>query len=183
MIEQDGRFTGAGGTSIYYRYWRPEREPRAVILVVHGAAEHSGRYDIFAERFTREGYAVAGYDHPGHGQSDGEPLMLNSFADYTSTLFAFEAQLSRDFPGTPLVLLGHSMGGLVCVNYLPDHQAGFVACVLSGPAVKSELKPGFVQMSLIRLLSRLLPKLGVLDRKSTRLNSSHSQQSRMPSSA
>lgn len=162
MSEREGHFSGAEGHSIYYRYWLPEQPPQAVLLVVHGAAEHSGRYARFAEHFVARGFACAALDHIGHGQSEGTPGYIRDFDDHVETLDRFQRQVSADFGGVPLILLGHSMGGLISCCYLLQHQDAFAGCILSGPAIKTELEPPWWQRTLIQLFSRLLPKLGVL---------------------
>lgn len=162
MNHSDGSFNGPNGHAIYYQYWTPEDAPRAVILLVHGAGEHSGRYADLAQRCCSAGLAVAALDHIGHGKSDGKYGHMERFQDYLDTLAAFREQVSEAFPGLPLVLLGHSMGGLISACYLLDNQDQFVACALSGPAIKTDLEPGWFQITVIRLLSRLSPSLGVM---------------------
>ncbi|MFT4822553.1 MAG: alpha-beta hydrolase superfamily lysophospholipase [Halioglobus sp.] len=162
MNHKDGKFAGARSESIYYRYWTPQEPARAVLLVAHGAGEHCGRYEHLAEFFTQQGFAVAALDHSGHGHSDGVSGFVAAFDDYIDTLEIFQRQVNTDLGPLPIILLGHSMGGLISARYLLDHQRDYVACVLSGPAIKSDLEPGFVQMTIIRLLSALIPKAGVL---------------------
>lgn len=162
MEHLEGTFTGAQDGSMYYQYWQPEAVPVAVILVVHGASEHSGRYQHFAEHFVRGGYAVAGFDNIGHGRSDGPRGYVRRFSDYVDTLDAFQQQVATDFPGVPQILLGHSMGGLISTMYLLTNQQRFAGCVLSGPAIKTEMEPPIWQLWLIRCFSLMLPKLGVL---------------------
>ena len=162
MKHTDGRFTGTGGRSIYFQYWEPEAARKAVLLLAHGAGEHSGRYYQLAQYFTGYGYAVAALDHQGHGSSDGIPGYVNSFGDYLADFEVFHRQLKNQFAGTPMILLGHSMGGLIASLYLLEHQDDFVGAVLSGPAIKTGLEPGKLQRWLLRMVSILLPRLGIL---------------------
>ena len=162
MKSQTGKFQGAAGQSVYHQYWTPEQTPRAILLVVHGAGEHSDRYAHLAEYFCEAGYVVAALDHIGHGRSDGTYGHMDSFDHHLETLEVFRQQVAADFPGLPMVLLGHSMGGLISACYLLRHQGEFAACALSGPAIKTDLEPGFLQIAIIRLLSLLAPKLGVM---------------------
>ncbi|MEH6589005.1 MAG: lysophospholipase [Halioglobus sp.] len=162
MLHKEGHLTSGAQASIYYQYWTPEQTARAVILVVHGAAEHSGRYQHLAEHFTAEGYAVAALDQIGHGKSDGDCAHANRFEDHLVTLDNFLRQVQQDFADLPIVLFGHSMGGLIGSNYLLRNQSAFTTCILSGPAIKTDLKPPAIQLLVIRFLSLILPKLGVL---------------------
>ncbi len=162
MSSSEGSFTGAGQHTIFYRYWRPEGEPRAVLLVAHGAAEHSGRYEGFAGYFTRRGYAVAALDHPGHGRSEGGRCRIERFDDYLVTLRQFHLRVAADFSGVPVFLVGHSMGGLISASYLLQHQGELAGCILSGPAIKTALEPGALQLLLLRILSALAPGAGAL---------------------
>ena len=162
MKHDEGNFTGAKGLSIYYQYWQPEAPPKAVILVVHGAGEHGARYRRFAEYFTERAYTVVALDHPGHGKSEGTPGHVDSFDDYLQSLRLFHQQVSAAFSDLPAFLLGHSMGGLISSHYLLQHQGDFVGCILSGPAIKTELEPGFLQMLVIRCLALFTPRAGML---------------------
>jgi alpha-beta hydrolase superfamily lysophospholipase len=162
MKKRDGTFTVGRDRSIYYQYWETDAVPRAVIIVVHGAAEHSGRYDRFAGYITDHGYAVAALDHPGHGQSEGTRVHVDQFDDYLDALEPFHRQVNNDFPDIPVFLLGHSLGGLISCRYLLQHQARFLGCVLSGPAIMTELEPGLLQTWTIRLFSLVAPRAGVL---------------------
>ena len=162
MQHQEGKLEGAAGHSVYYQQWLPETEPRAVILLVHGAGEHSGRYAAVAEQFCASGYAVSALDHIGHGRSDGDYGHMISFDYHLETLECLRQQVAARFPGLPMILFGHSMGGLIGACFLLRHQRKFAACALSGPAIKSDLEPGFLQLAVIRLLSIIAPRLGVL---------------------
>jgi alpha-beta hydrolase superfamily lysophospholipase len=162
MTHKDGRFAGARGMSVYFQYWAPQDPAKALILLVHGAGEHSGRYQRVADYFVGHGYAVAALDHPNHGKSDGRYGHVECFDDFVQTLQTFHQQVTADFPGLPQVLFGHSMGGLISCLYLLQQQGDFQGCVLSGPAIKTDIEPGFLQMLLVRTLSRLVPKAGVL---------------------
>jgi alpha-beta hydrolase superfamily lysophospholipase len=161
--EAVGKLIGARELSVYWRYWSPqEAAPRAVLLIAHGAGEHSARYRSLAGYFTRRGYAIAALDHPGHGLSEGRYGHVDRFQDFLSTLDIFQRQVAADFDGLPLILVGHSMGGLISGLHLLERQADFIGCVMSGPAIKTEIEPGYLQLLLIRCLSVLAPSVGVL---------------------
>ncbi|MBT8152196.1 MAG: lysophospholipase, partial [Gammaproteobacteria bacterium] len=161
MSHIEANFAAPDGATIYYQVWKPENA-RALILLAHGFAEHSGRYREFAEFFNRHGYAVAALDHPGHGRSDGTPGFIPRFDDYLTVFESFRALIAEQNPGLPMILVGHSMGGLIAANYLQQAQQHFCACVLSGPAIKSDVEPPWWQLLLLRLVAKIAPKAGML---------------------
>ena len=154
--------TGSDAATLYYQTWRPEEQPRAAIIIVHGVAEHSGRYERLAGYLVDRGYAVIALDHPGHGRSTGDPGHIDRFSDYLKCLDSVHTKVADEMSGVPQILLGHSMGGLIGTLYLLQNQDAFVGCILSGPAIKTDIEPGKFQMALIRALSRVFPKAGVL---------------------
>lgn len=159
MKHQEGFFKGVRDTQIYFQSWLPERDPKAILLIVHGLAEHSGRYMNLVNHFLPLGYAVHGFDHPGHGRSDGSRVYVERFEDYTDTLKIY---FDRIRSGRPVFLIGHSMGGLIGAVYLVDHQRELAGAVLSGPAVKvpDKITPTIVLIG--RMLSALVPRFGLL---------------------
>jgi acylglycerol lipase len=140
----------------------PEGEPRGVLLIVHGLGEHSGRYGNVVNHFVPLGYAVYGIDHFGHGKSEGERVYVKRFDDYTNTLKVYFDMIREWQPDKSIFLVGHSMGGLIGAVYLLDHQAELAGAVLSGPAVKipSHVTPFILFMG--KILSALIPRLGLV---------------------
>lgn len=162
MKHQEGTFKGIRDASIYYQCWLPEGESRAVLLIVHGLAEHSGRYMNVVNYFVALGYAVYGVDHVGHGKSSGTRVYVERFEDYTDTLKTYFDMVRRWQADKPIFLVGHSMGGLIGAVYLLSHQAELTGAVLSGPAVKvhGSVSPAVIFVG--KLISVLMPKLGLI---------------------
>ncbi len=160
MRHQEGFFNGVRNASIYFQNWLPEGEPKGILLIVHGLAEHSGRYMNVVNHFVPQGYAVYGLDHLGHGKSSGTRVYVKRFEDYAETLKIY---FDRIHPSKPVFLVGHSMGGLIGAIYLLDHQAELTGAVLSGPAVKvpDKITPGIIFVG--KVLSALVPKFGLLE--------------------
>jgi alpha-beta hydrolase superfamily lysophospholipase len=162
MNHQEGYFKGRQGTNLYYQGWLPEDPSVAVLLIVHGLAEHSGRYGNVVNHFVPLGYAVYGIDHPGHGRSDGPRAHAERFQDFLDPLQVFLGRIRDWQPGIPIFLVGHSLGGLISAAYLidqPDEPAG---AILSAPSV---MMPGSVStLTLLagKVLSALLPRLGLV---------------------
>lgn len=168
MKQQDGTLTlptesKAAGARLHLQKWLPDNDPKAIILLVHGYAEHAGRYQYFAEHCVGKGYAVFAIDHWGHGQSDGTPGYVPDFSVFHDGVNQLVACAKQDFPKLPVILVGHSMGGLICATYLLSEQSKFFACVLSGPAIKAAEEPSVFLKAISGFLSRFFPKLGVLE--------------------
>jgi alpha-beta hydrolase superfamily lysophospholipase len=136
--------------------------PVAVVVLVHGLHEHGGRYRHVAERLAAAGYAVYVVDHPGHGRSPGTRGNLASMAATVGGVDALARLAGERHPGVPLFVYGHSLGGLIALQYLtgtPDARVR--GAVISAPALDTGAATG-VQRRLAPVLSRLLPDLGVL---------------------
>jgi acylglycerol lipase len=162
MKHEEGFFKGVRDHRIYYQHWLPEGEAKAVLLVVHGLAEHSGRYMNLVHHFLPLGYAISAIDHLGHGRSEGTRAYVERFADYTDTVAAFREMIRERHKDRPVFLVGHSLGGLIGALYLLDHQGQLAGAVLSGPAVKI---PDTVPPAAIfagKIFSALAPKLKLI---------------------
>jgi acylglycerol lipase len=129
----EGRLPGTGGLDLYWRAWLPEAGPRALVVIVHGASEHSGRYAHVAERLVSAGYAVYALDHRGHGRSEGKRAQLDRLDYVVADLRAFVDLAAERHPAAPVYLLGHSMGGCISVAYAVRHQETLAGLVLSAP--------------------------------------------------
>jgi acylglycerol lipase len=162
MKHQEGFFKGVRDANIYFQSWLPESEPKAGLLIVHGLAEHSGRYMNVVNHFVPLGYAVYGIDHIGHGKSDGTRVYVKRFDDYTNTLKVYFDMIYRWQPDKPIFLVGHSLGALIGAVYLLDHQAELAGAVLSGVLVKvpSNITPTTILLG--KMLSALIPRFGLI---------------------
>jgi alpha-beta hydrolase superfamily lysophospholipase len=133
---------------------------RGVVLLVHGLGEHAGRYDHLAGQLNDWGFAVRGYDQYGHGESGGPrgglPTDTRLLDDLTDIVDSTRARMGQH---TPLILLGHSMGGLVAARFVALGLRPVQALVLSSPA----LDPGLnaVQKLLLAVLPNIAPNLRI----------------------
>ena len=144
-----------------YRHWTVAN-PVAVVLLAHGAGEHSGRYAAVAEWLNARAVAVLAPDHRGHGESPGVRAHIDRFGDFFGPLDALRELIAGDYPELPCFLVGHSMGGLIAARYLLDRQDRFTGAVLSGAALAVAEPPSPVAVWINRLLAALFPTLGVL---------------------
>ncbi|MCS6994549.1 MAG: lysophospholipase [Anaerolineales bacterium] len=162
MMHAEGQFQTPQGAKIYYQHWQPQSPPKALLLLVHGLAEHSGRYLNVVNSFVPRGYAVYGLDHIGHGKSEGTRVYVEQFADYIRPLETYFEMLRAWHPETPVFLVGHSLGGLIASVYLLEHQEQFRGAILSAPAVKISDSISPATIAIGKILSRLLPRAGIL---------------------
>src|ERR671939_1906263 len=110
----------------------PADDPARLVVLVHGYGEHIGRYAHVAEVLVARGSAVVGPDHIGHGRSAGERALVESFEPMVDDL---RRVVQAERGDLPVVMVGHSMGGLIAIRYAPRHRADLAGLVLSGPAI------------------------------------------------
>ncbi|HSJ90613.1 MAG TPA: lysophospholipase [Ilumatobacter sp.] len=159
LRHETGTFRAFDGETIFHQSWLPDGAARAVVLLVHGLGEHSGRYDHVARTLVDAGYAVHALDHRGHGRSSGTRAFVTSYDEFLRDLHQFRRMVEHEHAGLPLVLLGHSMGGNIAMGYTLGNQDGIAALVLSGPALKigDDFSP--IQLKALGLISKVAPGL------------------------
>ena len=162
MKHEQGKFRGARNAQIFQQSWLPDGEVKAVLLVVHGLGEHSGRYMNLVNHFVPLGYAVYALDHFGHGNSEGTRVFVERFADFTETLKIYFDQVCAWQPGKQVFMVAHSMGGLIGCSYLLDHQDELAGAVISAPAIKISDDISPLTMTAGKAFSVIAPKLGIL---------------------
>ena len=160
MEHSESTFSGFGGLELYYQCWRPEGEPTAALAVVHGFGEHSGRYDNVVGWFVPQGYAVHAFDLRGHGRSPGPRGYVNEWAEFREDVKSFLELVHEQEPGRPVVLLGHSMGGLIVLESVLHHPGGLAGVIASGPTL-AQVGVSPLLMTLSKVLSGILPRLAL----------------------
>lgn len=155
-------FEAEDGARFFCRGWVPAEPASATLVLVHGGGEHIGRYDHFARFLCDHGYAVYGMDHRGHGRSSGVKGHIDGCEQYTADLDRFIGRLIDDEATAtdPLLMLGHSMGGLIAVLYRLDYPARPVTkTVVTGALLQLAIEvPGW-KTTMGNLLAGALPRL------------------------
>jgi len=137
------------------RRWKPTGEAHAIVLLLHGIAEHSGRYEHVGRRLADSGFDVIAIDQRGFGQSGGRRGHVDDWSQFGDDV---EDQMNElKAMGLPIVLLGHSMGGLIATRYVVDERVQPDLLVLSGPALGAEIPRRF--RIAAPLLGRIAPTL------------------------
>lgn len=157
MKEENGMMKNRAGKQVFTKTWLPETGPRANIILVHGLGEYCERYQHVAAFLTGIGCAVYGFDHIGHGKSEGKRGCM-CYADAFEIINTLKEELTRKFPEIPVILYGHSMGGGVVLSYgteFPEKVKGIIA---ASPAVgmANPLPPAAV--TLLRILRKAAPE-------------------------
>lgn len=157
-IANETTFTTADNFTLFERTWTCENA-KGVVLITHGIAEHSGRYEHVAQSLIEAEYAVVGFDLRGHGKSSGKQNYVNSFGDYLNDLGEVLVRTKQKFPDLPIFLFGHSMGGGIVSLFSIERQPEVKGILLSAPSVKvsDEISPFLQKISGV--LSVILPKL------------------------
>jgi alpha-beta hydrolase superfamily lysophospholipase len=160
MIHNEGTFSGYGGLELYYQCWLPEGVSKAILAIVHGHGERSGRYGNVVDWLVPRGYAVYAFDLRGHGRSSGPRGHIERWDVLREDLAAFLALVRAQEPGQALFLVGHSLGGLIALEYVLHHPEGLAGVVASGPLLT---EPGIspLLITLSKVLSSVLPRLAL----------------------
>lgn len=152
-------FTEVNGLKFRFRSWEIER-PKAKILLTHGYAEHSGRYDHVGRFFNDHGFSLYAYDMRGHGESEGDRANVKRFTQLVDDLKVVISKVRNKEEQVPWYLMAHSMGGLVTVKYLVENKPSWVkGLLLSAPAMKiqDDISPLLQKMSGV--IGAILPWL------------------------
>jgi len=160
MNHRESEFEGVGGLRLFTQSWLPDGPVRAVVVIAHGAGEHSSRYGHVAARLVDEGYAVSALDHRGHGHSGGSRAVIDRMDNAVSDLHQLIELAASEHPGVPLFLLGHSMGGTISVRYAITYQDRLAGLILSGPLAALEAASLATRL-VAKLLSAVAPGLGL----------------------
>ena len=160
MHYKEEKFEGRGGLSIFYRSWRPDGAPRAVVVIVPGFNSHGGQYGWVAEQLVASGLAVYAVDLRGRGKSDGERFYVDKFADYTGDVDGLMKIAKAREPGQKVFLLGHSAGGVVSCIYALEHQSELAGLICESFAHQVPA-PDFA-LAVLKGLSHIAPHAQVL---------------------
>lgn len=157
MKNIEGEFKGAGELKIFYQAWVP-KEPKAVVQIVHGFAEHSGRYLNVVNQLIPLGYAIYADDHRGHGKSDG----IRNYVDHFDQFIEDEKKLydiiKINHQDLPIFVLGHSMGSMIALIFANKFEPLISGLILSGTGTGAgESTSRFLKL-IVKVLSKIIPK-------------------------
>ena len=160
MQHTEGKFTGRNNFNLYCQSWLPDGKPIAVLIIVHGIAEHSGRYSNLVNYFVPKGYAVYSFDLRGHGKSDGTRSYIEHFSYYLDDLKTYFDMVSQQNPNAKIFLVGHSMGSTIAMAYAVEHQSELTGLIVSGTTLKAGNSVNKASILMAKILSVLAAQNG-----------------------
>lgn len=149
------------GLKLYAQGWLPEAQPKAVVCLVHGLGEHSGRYAHLAEYLNQAGFAMLSFDLRGHGRSGGKRGHTPSFEAFMQDMDLLLAEAQNRYPEHPCFLYGHSLGGILVLNYGLRRQPSLAGVVATSPGLRTALEQQAAKVRLAKILGVLLPELSM----------------------
>ena len=176
---QSGTFEALDHQKIFYRNWKADGEPRAVIVIVHGFNSHSGYYQWTAEQFTAHGYETYALDLPGRGKSEGERFYINDYNEIVSVIDQLVTIAKNAHQNLPLIVLGHSAGGVLSCMYMLAHQDRVNGFICEDFAY--QVPAPDVALALLKGLSHIVPHAHVLKLKNEDFSRDPSAVSKMNS--
>ncbi len=170
-----GSFQTSDNLTIYTEQALPAGDPRAIILLVHGYGEHSGRYAHVIARLVDERYAVYTLDHRGHGKSEGLRAYCDSFDQFVEDLKIYFDGIKAANPNKKMIVFGHSMGALISLAFTLRYQDQIDALILSGVPVIPDANVSPLLVLVGKMLNRVAPKMKLLQTGETGILSSDAQ--------
>ena len=137
----------------------PGDKTKAVIILIHGIGEHIQRYNYWADLFVKEGIGLAGVDLPGHGLSDGRRGNIKSYALLGEMIDILLKSCNNTFPGIPVYIYGHSLGGGIVLDYLLRRNPKVKAAIVTSPWLRLAYEPSRNKLLLASIMKNLLPGL------------------------
>lgn len=155
---EESSFATPDGINIFTNSWLPDADPKAVVIIVHGHAEHVGRYSHIAEYLVEQGYVVYGLDHRGHGRSSGTRIHFKTINQPISDLQQYVDQIREQHPEKKIFIYAHSMGTVVALSFALRHRDLLAGMIVSGTAIHAHMRVSPMVISAGRIASKIIPK-------------------------
>jgi alpha-beta hydrolase superfamily lysophospholipase len=157
MTHEDFAFQSRDGLRLYAQEWPPECTD-AVVCLVHGLGEHSGRYAHVAERLNQSGYSVLTFDLRGHGKSGGQRDYTPSFEAFMDDIDLLLGEAERRHPSLPCFLYGHSLGGILVLTYTLRRHPKLAGVVATSSGLRTALEKQKGKVALAKILGSIMPR-------------------------
>ncbi len=157
MKHTEFKFKTFDGLQLFGQSWQPENQSRAVVCLVHGMGEHSGRYAHVADALTQAGYVLFTFDIRGHGKSSGPRGHTPSYEAPMKDISSLLEIVNKQFPQLSSFLYGHSLGGNLVLNYVLRRQPQFKGVIVTGPWLRLAFEPPAFKIALGKITNQLCP--------------------------
>ncbi len=157
MKHDEFKFKTFDGLQLFGQSWQPESQPQAVICLVHGLGEHSGRYGHVADSLIQAGYTLISFDLRGHGKSEGPRGHTPSYEALMQDISSLLEVANKQFPQLPSFLYGHSLGGNLVLNYVLRRQAQLKGVIVTGPWLCLAFEPPRFKIILAQITNYIWP--------------------------
>jgi alpha-beta hydrolase superfamily lysophospholipase len=161
MYHTEYTFISRDGANLFAQAWQPDPSAKAAIALVHGLGEHSGRYQHVAANFTGAGFVFSAFDLRGHGRSPGARGHINGWEIFYTDIEDFLSDVRLRFPGLPVILYGHSLGGSIVLNFALDKQPSLAALIATSPGLRTAVAPAAPKVMLGKLMYSIYPNLAL----------------------
>lgn len=158
MTHQELKWNSKDDIELFAQVWEPPVvSPRAVVCLVHGLGEHSSRYAHVAEALNKEGFILFSFDLRGHGRSGGPRGHFSSIEDVLNDIDLLLEQARSRYPGLPLLIYGHSLGGVLVLHHVLKRKPDARGVIVTSPGLRTSLEKQTIKVMLAKLLGSLMP--------------------------
>ena len=157
----ESKWESSDGITFFVRGWEPDTDPKALIALVHGLGEHTGRYLHVGKAMTDAGFAMAGFDLRGHGKTGGARGHSSSLDTYMQDIRQFFRLMTQRYPNIPHFLYGHSLGGLLSLSYAIQYGEALKGVIVTGAALRSSLQEQKTKIAIAKLIGSFLPAMTI----------------------
>ncbi len=159
-MKEENIIKSSNDINIFYKKDIPNN-PKGIVIIVHGFAEHLGRYDYFVDKLNQNGFGCYRFDNRGHGKSGGKSLDLEDYIDFEKDADLVVQKAKTEFPNLPIFMFGHSMGGFITALYGEKFKDRLNGQILSGAATDEPLQSTAILKWIINIGNKIFPKLRV----------------------
>lgn len=159
MAHNEYKWQTSGGITGYAQSWAPDGEVKAVVCIVHGHGEHSGRYNHMVDYFVPKGYVIFSFDQRGHGKTTGQRGHAKSMDVLLNDVDEFVDMARKLWVDKPIFMLGHSMGGNIAINYVLQRQPAINGLIATSSYLKLAFAPPAWKVALGKFMAGIIPSL------------------------
>ncbi|MEM8858738.1 MAG: lysophospholipase [Chloroflexota bacterium] len=161
MKYSEFQLTTTDNITLQAKLWETENDPKAIVCLIHGFGEHSGRYNHVAKGFVDAGYTVLGMDSRGHGKSTGRRGFIPSYGQFVEDVDVLLETAAEKFPNKTRFLYGHSTGGGLVLRHVFERHPDIAGVIASSPWLRLARDPGFLSRMIMHIFSLFRPQFTI----------------------